>query len=181
MNKESADIYQNTDSNLKDFLLTGELGNLGHQPSVNAVRDKLGEPQHLENIPDVVPEQLLTIYHYGNLEIVNLDGEFLKFKIIFQAKDEEFDFAAELGVKWYSLLESMDYKSFKKFISQNHIECREVAFPFPVEETGYTIEITSTKIWLIFDPPPSCKIQSVHYEPSFSACNSESIRSVSGG
>lgn len=154
-------------SHFKEFLLTGRIGTLDFQQDLSTVRDTLGEPGYFDRKPNVVPEHLLTVSYYGNLEIVRLDDEFHKFKISFQAS-EEFDFVTALDIRWYSQLAEMDYGSFKEFVIQNQIGCREIVFPFPVEETGYAIEISSTKIQVVFNLPPVCGIQSVHYEPSLS-------------
>lgn len=114
MSEESASDYEYTDNenSLKQFLLTGEIGTLGSQPSMSVVRITLGEPDHVDCMPNVVPDSILKILHYGNLELVYLDDEFLTAEILVQ-EQEEFDLDTELGIKRYTFLAQMDYRNLK--------------------------------------------------------------------
>lgn len=162
-------LYEKAVNDLRTFLTTGQLGNLSKQPTVNEVEKLLGEPLALERKPKIVPNDVLLILYYENLQFTYIGEEFYQVAIYFReyAHVKTADKLPDgLGVVWYQIAKHLNYENFKQFLISQRISCRKVLAHHPTQEDGYAIEVTTTGIMAVFNDEPSTMIDSIFYTPS---------------
>ncbi|MFZ4655957.1 MAG: hypothetical protein ACOYNY_03015 [Caldilineaceae bacterium] len=160
---------RNLPLNLKTFLTSGSLGNLSSHPTRHEVEYLLGAPNSVDKKLDIIPNQMLYVLHYDNLQITYIGEEFYQLAIYFRRyeKMESSDSLPNgLGVKWYQTVKEFDYEGFKQALLSEKIPCRGVISPYPTPQDGYTIEIISTGIWICFNSNPDSLIDSIFHTPS---------------
>lgn len=161
--------YEKTVNDLKIFLITGQLGNLSKQPTVNEVERLLGKPLALERKPQIVPNDVLFILYYDNLQFTYIGEEFYQVAIYFReyahVKTTE-KLPNGLGISWYQIAKHLNYEDFKQFLISQSISYRKVLSYYPTQEDGYAIEVTTTGIMVVFNDEPSTMIDSIFYTPS---------------
>ncbi|MEZ4864103.1 MAG: hypothetical protein R3C14_22495 [Caldilineaceae bacterium] len=156
-------------NSFKKFLITGSLGNLTAYPSREEVERQLGKPITVDEKVGIIPNQILYILHYSNLQITYIDSSFFQLAIYFReyAQVQTLnELPHGLGVDWYMSVKELDYHSFQSYLLSENITCRQVIFPYPNAEDGFTLEITSTGIWTCFTDAPNYAIDSIFYTPS---------------
>lgn len=152
-----------------NFMLTACLGELSSCPSLKSVHQKLGLADIVEEKREAVPNQVLMIHYYDDLEIVYLDDTFLKFTIRIP-NQRDLRVPDALDVSWTSALKGFNYSSFKEFVISEDVACQEVVvYPsLSAEEIGYMVEAQKTRMRFSFNPKPLYNLRDIHYEAQLS-------------
>lgn len=160
---------RNSLTNLTHFLLTGSLGNMSTMPTRQVVETVLGAPTVVEDKADVVPNEVLHILYYNNVEITYIGNNFFQLAIYFRKQPTVnlgSDIPMSFEVDWYPIVKKWNFETFHEFLSSENIPCRKVLAAYPTREDGITLEVTMTGIWICFNAEPLHFVDSIFYTPS---------------
>jgi hypothetical protein len=119
---------ENKLSSFSKFLVTGELGPLNLNLTLDDVRDLLGKPKNTYRPFEGTKDDHLINLFYENLVITFSDDELAIYIIQFRNsfKTTKGGLPNQLEVDWFHLAKKMTFDDFIRFVKEQNIRCQKM-------------------------------------------------------